>query len=77
MRAEEAYQTLKLAIGNFIERNQFTYITAESRWRNLMLSLFCPSILMSAGQLVQEMQEMLLLIHTLEERLINENKKQD
>lgn len=78
METEEAYKILRRAVGNFLERNQFTYITAENRWRNLMLSIFCPSILLSAGQLVQEMHEMSLLLHSLEERLENEkDEKKD
>ncbi len=78
IKVEEVYNILRLVVGKFLERNQFTYVTAESRWRNLMLSIFCPSILMSAGQLVQEMHEISLLLHRLEERLENgKDEKKD
>ncbi len=76
MQTEEAYKILRLAVGNFLERNQFAYITAESRWRNLILSIFCPSILMSAEQLVQEMHELSMLLHSLEERVDNKKGEQ-
>lgn len=76
MKSDEAYKILRRHVGNFLERNQFTYITAESRWRNLMLSMFSPSVLMSAGQLVQEMHELSMLLHSLEERMENEKEEQ-
>ena len=76
METEEAYKILRRAVGNFLERNQFTYIIAESRWRNLMLSIFCPSILMSAGQLVQEMHELSMLLHSLEEGVEDQKDEQ-
>lgn len=76
MKTDEAYKILRRHVGNFLERNQFTYVTAESRWRNLMLSLFFPSFILSVGQLVQEMHEMSMLLHSLEERVENEKEEQ-
>lgn len=72
MRTEEAYKILKKNIRNFLNRNDLTYIAAESRLRNLLLNLLFPSINLSIANLVQEMHELSLILHDIEQRIEDE-----
>lgn len=75
MQTDEAYKILKRRVRTFLNENDFTYIHAESRWKNFLLSLFFPSINLSIGKLNSEMRDLSDHLHDIEQRRENEKDK--